>query len=133
VSDVGTVSNSDQPLSSAAQMDDVHRNLRRLERQDWWLWSTTITVMLLLVAALFVLSFPAIRFASLWGGGAEQGVDLDIAIHSLLGLVLLFSVFVLYQQLMIKRLRRSLAQQLATIATLQTRAEMYEKLAIVTR
>ncbi|HEX9120736.1 MAG TPA: diguanylate cyclase, partial [Terriglobales bacterium] len=50
--------------------------------------------------------------------------------RSLLGLVLLFCVFVIYQQHMIKQLRSSIAGQMGMITALETRAEIFQKMAI---
>jgi diguanylate cyclase (GGDEF)-like protein len=122
---------NEQPRAASEQMDALRRTMQRLDRRDWWLWTTTITVMLLLVAGLFVLAFPAIRFPNLWPGTLTESRQLDIAVHGLLGLVLLFSVFVVYQQVLLKRLRRGLAEQFGTISALQTRTQVLEQLATV--
>ncbi len=112
-------------------MENLRQTLRRLDRRDWWLWTTTITVMLLLVAGLFVVTFPAIRFPNLWLNSLTDAQQLDIAVHALLGLVLLFSVFVVYQQVLLKRLRRGLAEQFGAISALEARTETLQQMAIV--
>ncbi|MGZ4827981.1 MAG: diguanylate cyclase domain-containing protein [Terriglobales bacterium] len=117
------------PLDSqrASGLEEIRQRMHRLERQDWWLWATALLIMLLLVFGLFSLSFPGI-----W---REENpffwFQLDIAIRGLFGLVLVFSVFVVYQQVLIKRLRNQLAVQLAEMAALETRAEAFERLAVV--
>lgn len=114
-------------VSPPEQFDSIRRNLLRLERRDWWMWATAITIMLLLTAAIFALALPA-----MWQGiTGLGGSELDVAIHGLLGLVLLFSVFVVYQQVLIKRLRRRLSGQIAATVLLQARADESEKLAVL--
>ena len=105
-------------------LDELHLLLRRLDRQSWWLWATAVGIMLLLIGALFSFTFPG-----LWGEGSPVWAELDIAVRGLLGLVLLFAAFVVYQQVLITRLRRELAGELARASALQTRAELFEKLA----
>lgn len=111
----------------AVNLDDIRFRLRRLERQDWWLWGATVLVMLLLTFAIFSLSFPGI----LHEDNPFYWFDLDTAVRGLFGLVLLFSVSVVYQQVLIKRLRKQLATQLAEMAALETRAETFERLAVI--
>lgn len=111
----------------AVSLDDIRLRLRRLERQDWWLWGATVLVMLLLTLGILSLSFPGILHEE----NPFYWVDLDTAVRGLLGLVLLFSVSVVYQQVLIKRLRQQLATQLSEMATLETRAETFERLAVI--
>ncbi len=112
--------------AAAVSLDDIRFRLKRLERQDWWLWATAVLVMLLLTVAIMSLTFPGVVPDS-----SLYWFDLDTAVRGLFGLVLLFSVFVVYQQVLIKRLRSQLATQLAEMAALETRAETFERLAII--
>ncbi len=111
----------------ASGLDDIRLRLHRLERQDWWLWGAAVLVMLLLTFAIFSLSFPGVLHEE----NPFYWFDLDLSVRGLFGLVLLFSVFLVYQQVLIKRLRRQLANQLAEMAALETRAETFERLAII--
>jgi diguanylate cyclase (GGDEF)-like protein len=111
----------------AVSLNDIQLRLRRLERQDWWLWGAAVLVMLLLTFAVFSLSFPGV----LREENPFYWFQLDIAVRGLFGLVLLFSVSLIYQQVLINRLRRQLAKQLAEMAALETRAETFERLAII--
>jgi diguanylate cyclase (GGDEF)-like protein len=110
-----------------ALMQDVRGDLRRLDRRDWWLWWTAVTVMLLLAAAVVVLSLPALlkepdRFFQ---------VNLETAVRGLVGLVLLFNLYTLYQQILIKRLRNQMAENMVMMARLRVRAEEFHKLATI--
>lgn len=108
-------------------MQDIQVRLRRLERQDWWLWSAAIVVMLLLTLAILSLSLPA-----LWK--EEHPLFHSRLLHAvlgLLGLVLLFSGYAIYQQMWLKRLRRELADQIAEGSRLQSEAEEFQRLALL--
>jgi diguanylate cyclase (GGDEF)-like protein len=113
--------------TASTRVRDLQAKLRRLERRDWWLWWTAVVVMLLLTMTVVSLSLPA-----LW---REQTLlfqlNLDLAVRALTGLVLLFNTYVLYQQIVIKRLRQQLAEQIDYMARLEVRAEQFEKLAVL--
>lgn len=102
-------------------------SLQKLEWRDWWRWGTAVAVMLLLTLALVPLAFPAL----LWEIEVFSQYPLDVAVRGLLGLVLLFSTFAIYQQVLINRLRRQLADEIGTMATLRTRTEAFQRLAIL--
>ena len=105
------------------QIDEI---LRRLERRDWWLWSTAIIVSLLLTTAVVSTALPAIRTDP----DDFFRYNLNRAVGGLVGLVLLFNIHAVYQQVLIKRFRRKLAEQMIVEAGLRTRAEELEKIAI---
>lgn len=109
------------------RMRELQVKLQRLERRDWWLWWTAVVVMLLLTLAVLSLSLPAI-----W---KEENLafqlNLDLAVRGLTGLVLLFNIYVIYQQWVIKRLRHQLSEQIDYMARLEVRAEQFEKLAVL--
>jgi hypothetical protein len=90
----------------------THDRLQRLERNEWYRWGVALFIPLILTIALWVLSLSA---------GANDSADqaqLEIKVRSLLGMVLLFDVFIIYQQVVITRLRRQLTSQLGLIAAL---------------
>jgi len=109
------------------RMQDLQQNLQRLERRDWWLWWTAVVVMLLLTLAVISLSFPTLweREDTFFQFNLNQGV------RGLVGLVLLFNTYVIYQQIVIKRLRNQLSEQIDYMARLEVRAEQFEKLAVL--
>src|SRR5690349_12244797 len=78
-------------------------HLRRIERREWWLWTTAVIITLLLTAG--ILSFlPSV----LRPGETGSVFDLRRAMWGLLGIVLLFDVYTVYQQLQLHRTRRRL-------------------------
>jgi two-component system, cell cycle sensor histidine kinase and response regulator CckA len=76
-----------------------------VERRQWWLWASAIVITLLLsigmesFSFLFELSDPTFSFT------------LRQSVRGLLGLVFLFDLYTIYQQLLIHRIRRQLSDQ----------------------
>lgn len=107
-------------VNSAEQFHDTRRHLNRLERRDWWMWWHAIAVMLLLTAAIVSFAYPGyLRDSDL-----VAQFRLEQAVRGLVGMVLLFNVYVIYQQFVIKRLRRTALQH-------QLRAEEFMRLAML--
>ena len=119
---MGTASAS----APSADREAIRHELRRLEWRDWSLWSAAFIILLLLLAALASFAVP----------GAELGLDmfgierLQISVRALLGLILLFTSFTVYQQVQIHRLRSRTLQHLAWIAQTEQRARSMEQLAL---
>ncbi|MGH9864353.1 MAG: GGDEF domain-containing protein, partial [Candidatus Acidiferrales bacterium] len=107
------------------EMENARKNLKRLERRDWWLWWSAMTVMLLLTLAVIVVSLPSLLRES----DQVFQLNLNLAIHALVALVLLFNVYAVYQQWLIKRLRGQTAQHLELLSSLKMRAEEFHRLA----
>ena len=97
----------DLPFSVAASEQQVARELRRIERRDWWVWGYTIFVILLLTFAVISLALPAL----LQGAETYLHIRFAEATFGLIALILLFNVYTVYQQVLIKRLRRQLADK----------------------
>jgi PilZ domain len=98
---------------------EMQARLDRLERHDWWRWALAFIVMLALTAGLFALSVPV-------GRDMLDQLQLNIGVRALLGLVLLFDVFVIHQQMLMKKLRRDLASQIGVINALESLSESDE-------
>jgi diguanylate cyclase (GGDEF)-like protein len=90
--------NSDQEIAD---------NLRRIEKRDWWTWANSIFVMLLLTGALISFILPSLA----QGPTPLFPIKVTEAIFGLAALVVLFNVYTIYQQVLIKRLRRQLAEK----------------------
>jgi len=100
-------------------------DLRKLDRRQWWLWSSTVLVLLLLTIAVASFAFPALL-------SKEEGTYsfyLNQAVRSLVGIVLVFSVYLVYQQHMIIRMRGQLADQIQSLARVQDLTHEVYKLA----
>ena len=119
---------AESPIESGLEeMQRIRQSLARLERQDWWLWSAAVVVMLLLTVAVVSMSLPALMSDPY----SFFQFHLEQAVRGLVGLVLLFNIYTIYQQVLIKRLRGQLASQIEMLASLRLRANEYHKLAMV--
>jgi two-component system cell cycle sensor histidine kinase/response regulator CckA len=98
---------SDLPQMHSVGRDTMASHFRRIERREWWLWTTAIIVTLLLMLGLSSLILPALRR----GEDTFSLFMLPQAVRSLLGLVLVFDVYTIYQQLQIHRMRRRLLER----------------------
>jgi diguanylate cyclase (GGDEF)-like protein len=95
-------------LAPDARLELLKGELKRLEKRDWWLWVVAICVMLLLTLAVLSMSFPGL----ISGADPIFQQSLDQAVRGLVGLVLLFNLYSIYQQTTIKRTRKMLSEQL---------------------
>ncbi len=101
--------------------------MSRIERREWWLWSSVMMVTLLLTLAVASFAFPGL----LGQAEAYYSFYLGQAVRGLVGLVLLFNVYVVYQQLQIHRIRRQLAEQMSAVGKVEELAEEVYKLAVL--
>jgi PAS domain S-box-containing protein len=81
--------------------------MRKIEHREWWLWSSAVLVTLLLTLCLGSFVLPMLHVTR----GEENSFLLTHAMRGLVGLVLLFDVYVVYQQLQIYRMRRQLMER----------------------
>jgi diguanylate cyclase (GGDEF)-like protein len=109
------------------RLAEIQTQLEKLERRDWWLWGLAVIVMLLLTFTVFSMSFP--ELIKVDDPFFQSG--LDRAVRGLAGLVLIFNGYTIYQQVMIKRLRRQFSEKLAEMRVLQVRAQEFHRLAII--
>src|SRR6202166_782290 len=96
------------PGGSSASRQTLSMNFRKVERHEWWLWSAAVSVTLLLTAGLATFLLPGMV-----GSASDQSTFLFMPqiVRGLLGLVLIFDIYTLYQQLKINRIRRKLIQR----------------------
>jgi diguanylate cyclase (GGDEF)-like protein len=105
---------------------EAYRNhLRKLDRRQWWLWSSTVLVLILMTVAVASFEFPALLSKE----QTTYSFYLNQAVRSLVGIVLLFTVYLVYQQSMILRMRNQLSDQLQSIAKVQSLTDEVYKLA----
>jgi diguanylate cyclase (GGDEF)-like protein len=114
------------PVNESAVKPELFRErLRTLDRRQWWLWSTTILVLILLTVAVASFTFPAL----LTREEAGYSFYLNQSVRALVGIVLLFTVYLVYQQWQILRMRGQLSEQIESIAQVQSLAAEVYKLA----
>jgi diguanylate cyclase (GGDEF)-like protein len=111
---------SDSPLK-------IQHSLRILDRKDWWHWWNTVLVIMLLMGAIVSLSLPKI----LGDNDLSSRLQLEVAVRGLLGLVLIFNIYMLYQQHLLRQLRNHLSSQIEVATEQRVRAETFYELAIL--
>jgi PAS domain S-box-containing protein len=96
------------PDGNSVSPETLSVKFRKMERHEWLLWSAAVAVTLLLTAGLASFLLPG-----LGAGQSEQSTFLLLPqiVRGLLGLVLMFDIYTLYQQLKINRIRRKLVQR----------------------
>jgi diguanylate cyclase (GGDEF)-like protein len=106
--------------SVEASDEELTQQLRKIEHRDWWVWGYSILVMLLLTFAVISFSLPALQ------EDLKTFIPLKVgdAVFGLIALVLVFNIYTIYQQILIKRLRRQLAEK-------QGHSEILRNLAMV--
>ena len=90
--------------ATSSSADSGIPGIRHIERREWWLWFLVVIVTLLLTGGITVL---ALAFLS---GQSDEFYSVHIrqSVSGLLGLVLIFDIYSLYQQFQIYSVRRQL-------------------------
>ena len=78
---------------------------RKVERRQWWLWASAIVITLLLTVGMA--SFTYLFEQT----DPNFSLTLRQSIRGLVGLVFLFDLYTIYQQILIHRFRRQLSEQ----------------------
>ena len=96
-----------EPHADLLGPKSLSTRLRHIERREWWLWASALLVTLLLTLALASFLAPVAH---------HYLDDLDVlavhpAIRGLIGLVLLFDLYTIYQQRQIVHIRRQMLEQ----------------------
>ncbi len=110
-----------------AQTAEIKKNLRHLDRKDTWYWWNAVLVIMLLTGAIVVLSLPKLFHEN----DPSYNLQLSAAVRGLLGLVLIFNVYTLYQQYLLKQLRNHLAGQIEISTAQEVRAKTFYELAVL--
>ncbi len=87
------------------QEQSLWAGVKHVEKLQWWLWACAIVVTLLLTAGMASFSFL------FRGSDPQYSFTLRDSIRGLVGLVFLFDLYTIYQQLEIHRIRRQLTEQ----------------------
>lgn len=95
--------NPQDQQSTSKQVLSFHR----IERREWWLWASAIVITLLLLVGLSSFILPTFRTRE----DTFLRFFLPQAVRGLVGLVLIFDVYTIYQQLQIHRIRRQLLER----------------------
>src|SRR5579864_2169646 len=93
--------------SAEAGAKELADERRRIEKRDWWVRGYSIFVILLLTFAVISLTLPAL----LTGAETFFKIKLTEAVFGLITLIVLFNIYTIYQEILIKRLRRQLLEK----------------------
>ena len=95
------------PASQEAGAKEIADERKRIDRRDWWVRGYSIFVILLLTGAVISLTLPALL------AGAETifNIKYTEAVFALITLIVLFNIYTIYQEVLIKRLRRQLLEK----------------------
>ena len=89
-----------------ANQSEVRSRLRRVEQREWFLWGTAVVITLLLTGGIVSFLIPLLRAE----GNSDSFFSLQNELIGLLGIVLLFDLYTIYQQLRIHQIRRQLLE-----------------------
>jgi diguanylate cyclase (GGDEF)-like protein len=102
--------------------------MRQVTRRQWWLWSSGAMVTMLLTVGIASFAFPGLLSQQ----GSAYFYNLDLVVRGLVGLVLLFNIYVIYQQLQIHRIQLQVDTQIGALDRLgqvEERTEQVYKIA----
>jgi len=106
------------PANRHTALEMFRADAQQLDKHDWRLWSIAGVIMLMMLFTIASLALEVER------GNVDflSGAQLDIGVRGLLTMVLIFAVFVLYQQVVIHRRRQNMVKDLrSTLA--ETRSD----------
>src|SRR5271169_5729345 len=87
--------------------DAARERMRAVERRDWWLWLCAILITLLLTATILSFILPEVR--AHWSHFSSAPVS--DTVFGLVGLVLLFDIYTVYQHFQIQAVRKQLIER----------------------
>jgi diguanylate cyclase (GGDEF)-like protein len=107
--------------------NEIRSSIRKIGRSNWALWCVTVVIALALTIAVATLSLT-VNFDA---RDPFYRLGLSQAVRGLVGMVLLFSAYTLYQQFQLMRTRQRLAEQVEISTEQHLLAESYLKLAML--
>ena len=98
----------DAHATNSKSRKTLSAHFHKIEKREWGLWSAAVAVTLLLTAGLASFMLPGVGKGI---GDEPTFLSLPQIVRGLLGLVLIFDIYTLYQQLQIQRIRHKLIQR----------------------
>ena len=89
------------------QSKAIRANFRRIERREWWLWVAAFLITFVLLLGLLSFFLPHSRVLE---DSYSEFVSPQV-IRGLVGLVFLFDLYIIYQHLLIYRIRKRLVER----------------------
>lgn len=115
------------PISAPMDAERISSTMRQVARRQWSLWSCAVMVTVLLAVGIASFAFPGL----LSQAEASASFLLTTAIRGIVGLVLIFNVYTVYQQLQIHRIHQQLSRQVEALGKMEVRTEEVYKLAVL--
>ena len=91
------------PVSGAS----LRERMQAIETRDWWLWSCAVLITLLLTGGIMSFGFPMLRR----GFPEFNSAPINDTILALVGMVLLFDLYTVYQHFQIQLMRKQLVER----------------------
>jgi len=101
------IPHSEPVAASASDTPDLRRERQRIDKRHWWVRAYSIFVILLLTFAIISLSLPAV----LQGAETFFKIRISEAVFGLIALIVLFNVYTVYQEILIRRLRLQILEK----------------------
>jgi len=101
--------------------------MRQVQRRQWWLWSSAVLVTLLLCLGIASFAFPGLLTQAETLSSSYFGQT----VRGLIGVVLLFNVYTVYQRLQIHRIQRQLGEQVEALGRMEVRTEAVYQMAVL--
>lgn len=92
---------------SPGYSSSLRDRLRIIERRDWMLWACAVLITLLLSVGIVSFDFSAVHFY----GPESNFSPLSDTVMGLIGMVLLFDIYTIYQHLQIQGVRKQLIER----------------------
>ena len=124
---IPSITSQHSEMESLTLAPDFKKSLRRLDLRVSWQWWNAVLVITLLMGTIVVLSLPR----DFQRDDPLLQLQLTNAVRGLLGLVLIFNVYTLYQQHLLKQVRNDLARQVEIATEQRIRAEALYELSIL--
>lgn len=121
---------TNNPLSDSTAPDRVEHiktGVSDLMQRQRWLWSSAVLITLVLTVGIASFAFPGL----LEPARDSYAFHLGLALRGLIGFVLIFTLYAVYQQVQIHRLRLNLSKQIETLGLIEERTEEVYKLAVL--
>jgi diguanylate cyclase (GGDEF)-like protein len=106
---------------------EIRKNLRKMARSNWTLWVLAVVIALALTLAIVTLSMTVIFDAQ----DPFYIFRMSQAVRGLVAMVLVFSIYTLYQQMQLMQARKRLAEEVEISTEQHLLAESYLRLAML--
>jgi hypothetical protein len=91
---------------------EIQDGIRNIQSRNWWSLFNTISVVLLLTATIICLTLPSLVQST----EPLAQVNIDLAVRGLVGMVLIFNVYAIWQQIRLKKLCDDIKESLKAIS-----------------